>query len=269
MEEKELTALLRRRTDATKRGWRCPDDNQLAAYVNRQISEVRRKKLEAHFADCKACLETLAYVSQAFDEPSVESVPAHLIARARSLAEDKRPVVWRWALAAATACVLVIAALIVWNSRTNRNVIPPGNLVAQQHEPDRPSEPLPANIDTSRPENNSPPPKSKTTKTRAPVVRGKNDQLKPALIFPRDGSVVKIGQQLLRWKPVADVSFYEIKVVTEDGSPVVTERTSNTELQLNTTALRLGGKYFVTVVAHLNGDRTVRSAPISFPLRRP
>ncbi|HEY3039914.1 MAG TPA: hypothetical protein VGJ66_14325 [Pyrinomonadaceae bacterium] len=94
MEEKELTRLLRSNVDATKRGWRCPDDNQLAAYVNRQVAEPGRQKLEAHFASCKACLETLAFVAQAFDEPSAYSVPAHLLARARSLADNKRPVVW-------------------------------------------------------------------------------------------------------------------------------------------------------------------------------
>ncbi|HEV8369120.1 MAG TPA: zf-HC2 domain-containing protein [Pyrinomonadaceae bacterium] len=269
MEEKELTRLLRSNIDATKRGWRCPDDNQLAAYVNRQVADPRRQKLEAHFANCKACLETLAFVAQAFDESPVQSVPAHLLARARSLADDKRPVVWRWAFAAATACALIIAALIVWNSRANRNAVPPEDLVAQQKQPERAPEPLPVGVTPTRPENNLQAPKPKPTESRAPVVRGQEDRSTPTLIFPRNGSVIRLAQQSIRWKAVANVSFYDIKVVTEDGSPVVNESTNNTEIQLNTAGLQVGGKYFVTVVAHLSGDRTARSEMVSFRVGGP
>ena len=269
MEEKELTRLLRSNADSTKRRWRCPDDNQLAAYVNRQVAEPGKQKLEAHFANCKACLETLAFVAHAFDEPSAYSVPVHLLARARSLSDDRRPVVWRWAFAAASACVLIIAALIVWNYRANRSVIPPDDLVAQQKQPERTSEPLPIGVTPSRPENSSPAPKPKPTEVRAPVVRGEEDQLKPTLISPRNGSVIKLAQQSLRWQSVAGVSFYEIKVVTENGGSVVNERTNNTEIQLNTAQLQVGGKYYVTVVAHLSGDREARSEPVSFRVARP
>ena len=269
MEEKELTRLLRSNIDATKRGWRCPDDNQLAAYVNRQVALPGRRKLEAHFANCKACLETLAFVAQAFDESPVESVPAHLLARARSLADDKRPVVWRWAFAAATACALIIAALIVWNSRANRSAVPPEDLVAQQKQPERASEPLPVTATPTRPENTSQAPKPKPTESRAPNVRGQGDPLTLTVIFPRNGSIIRGAQQTIRWKPVADVSFYEIKIVTEDGSPVVNERSNTTEFQLNTARLQVGGKYHVTVVAHLSGDRTARSEMVSFRVAGP
>jgi hypothetical protein len=73
----------------------------------------------------------------------------------------------------------------------------------------------------------------------------------------------------MRWKPVADATFYEVKIVSEDGSAVVTESTNNAELQVNKPALQAGHKYFVKIVAHLSGGRTVTSGPVSFRVAAP
>jgi len=267
MSERELTALLRsKKRGNSKRGWRCPDDNKLAAYVNGQLAN-ERKSLEAHFANCTTCLETLSFLAQSVDEP-LEAVPANLLARARSLG-DKKPVVvwrWRWAMATAAACLLIVVLLAVWRARV-QDQSKPVDLVAQQHQPDRPSNQLPAVMQTPAPQPTAlykPAQAPHPTESRAPIVRGSEDQLKPTVVFPQDGAVVKLGQQPLRWKPVADASFYEVKIVSEDGSAVVTESTNNAELQVSKPALQAGHKYFVKIVAHLNGGRTVTSGPVSF-----
>ena len=267
MSEKELTTLLRSQIRRnTKRGWRCPDNNQLAAYLNGQ-SDQKRSTLEAHFADCKSCLETLAFLTRTVDEPALESVPSHLISKARSLAVKKPITTWRWAFAAATACLLLVFSIAVWKIRSVQNQTPPTDLIAQKTEPPRPVE---IASPTTKPSRNEPIPpvqKPKPTEGRAPLVRGENDQLKPTLISPREGSVLRSAQQPIRWQPVADASFYEVSVVSEDGSPVFTERTSNTEFQMK--GLPDGGKFFVRVVAHLSGGRTVRSDLVGFRLSAP
>jgi hypothetical protein len=45
---------------------------------------------------------------------------------------------------------------------------------------------------------------------------------------------------------------------------VTTQSTNNTELLLSPDAFKPGSKYFVTVVAHLSGNRTIRSDPVKF-----
>ena len=273
MSERELTALLRsKKRGNPKRGWRCPDNNKLAAYVNGQLIN-ERKSLETHFANCTACLETLSFLAESVDEP-FEAVPANLLARARSLG-NKKPVVvwrWRWAMATAAACLLMVALLAVWKARV-QDQSKPADLVAQQHQPERPSNQLPSAMQTpvSQPTAglSKPAPTPHPNEMRAPVVRGSEDPLKPIVVFPRDGTVVKVGQQPLRWKPVADATFYEVKIVSEDGSAVVTESTNNAELQVSKPALQAGHKYFVKIVAHLNGGRTVTSGPVSFRVAGP
>jgi len=273
MSERELTALLRsKKRGNPKRGWRCPDNNKLAAYVNGQLAN-ERKSLEAHFANGTACLETLSFLAQSVDEP-LEAVPANLLARARSLG-SKKPVVvwrWRWAMATAAACLLMVVLLAVWRARV-QDQSKPADMVAQQHQPDRLNTQLPAVMQTPAPQPTAalskPVQTPHPTESRAPIVRGPEDQLKPSVVFPRDGAVVNVGKQSLRWKPVADATFYEVKIVSEDGSAVVTESTNNAELQVNKPALQAGHKYFVKIVAHLSGGRTVTSGPVSFRVAAP
>ena len=273
MSERELTALLRsKKRGNPKRGWRCPDNNKLAAYVNGQLAN-ERKSLETHFANCTACLETLSFLAQSVDEP-LEAVPANLLARARSLG-NKKPVVvwrWRWAMATAAACMLIVVLIAIWRARVQEQP-KPADMVAQQHQPDQPNIQLPSVGQTAKSQatatSGKPVQSPHPIELRAPVIRGPEDQLKPTVVFPRDGAVVKVGQQPMRWKPVADATFYEVKIVSEDGSAVVTESTNNAELQVNKPALQAGHKYFVKIVAHLSGGRTVTSGPVSFRVAAP
>ena len=187
----------------SKRGWRCPDNNKLAAYVNGQLAN-ERESLETHFANCTACLETLSFLAQSVDEP-LEAVPANLLASARSLGQPKPVVVWRWrwAMATAAACLLIVVLLVGWRSRV-QDQPKPADLIAQQHQPDRPGIQLPAALQTPVSQPTAPLYKPAPTphpiEMRAPVVRGSEDPLRPTVVFPRDGAVVKPGLQPLRWK---------------------------------------------------------------------
>ncbi len=114
MKPRDIKALLT--TDEggeIRRGWRCPDENDLAAYVTGQLPPGKRKKIEAHVSDCKACIQSMALLARTFED---DQVPSQLIFRARALASKTQSSWWRWewALAAATACFLVTVSVVVW-----------------------------------------------------------------------------------------------------------------------------------------------------------
>ena len=227
------------------------------------------RKLESHIADCKHCLQSLAFLARNSDEPQFDSVPPHLLVKARSLAAKNRnfALPWRWVTVGAAACVLVIAVFVVWRMRSNQVPNPPTGLVAQQQPPTTINRaPINAAPPTSTPVQSTQAQKPAESPRR--TVRGENDDAGPSLIFPRDGEVMRPNQQTLRWKAVPGASSYEVKVVTSDGGPVFTESTSATQVTLDPKLLQPGNKYFLTVVAHLVDMRTVKTT-VSFRLVSP
>jgi hypothetical protein len=264
MDEKELTTLLRSQDfKQSSRTWRCPDENQLAAYVNGQLPD--RRKLERHLADCKHCLETTSFLLGQFDPD--ESVPAAVLARARRLGENVRPVKWNWgwAAAGASACLLIVTSIILWQSWSAKAPKPPASdLVAQRNESPLPTGKPPANDNSSRSVVSPHVVKPKVKETQTPIVRGTSTGPRLLLIFPREGSTLHAPIQPIRWLPIPDATFYEVKVVTLDGAAVAAPSTNETELLLPFDALTPGSTYYVTVVAHLSGNRTIRSEPVKF-----
>jgi len=263
MDEKELTTLLRSQDfKQSSRTWRCPDENQLAAYVNGQSLD--RQKLERHLADCKHCLETASFLLTQFDPD--ESVPAAVLARARWLGENVKPVKWNWGwvAAGATACLLIITSIILLQSWLAKTPKPPGDLVAQRNESPLPTREATANDNSSRSVVSPHVVKPKIYETQTPIVRGTSSGPRLLLIYPHEGSTVHLPVQTIRWLPIPDATFYEVKVVTLDGAAVIAPSTSDTELHLPFDALKRGSTYYVTVVAHLSGNRTIRSEPVKF-----
>jgi hypothetical protein len=262
MEEKELTTLLRSHDlKISSRMWRCPDENQLTAYVTGQALD--RQKLERHLSDCKPCLQTIALLIREFDES--ESVPPALLVRARSLADNARTGKWNWgwAVATASACLLIVASIFLWQLWSAKTPRSTTELVAKKIEPPL-SKAIPVNANTSQPVQPTRVEKPKVKESQTPVVRGVEVGPKVNVIFPREGSTVRLTVQTLRWLPVADATFYEVKLVTPDGASVTAQSTNDTELLLPANTLKPGSTYYVTVVAHLGGNRTVRSAPVKF-----
>ena len=116
MDEKTLTRLLRAEgAEAERPGRGCSDEAQLSAYVEHGIPEEQRAKVEAHLADCEACLGQIAFLARQpaeLAEPAT-SVPPGAVARARDLValppSPWRPFVLRWGTAlAGVACVVLV-----------------------------------------------------------------------------------------------------------------------------------------------------------------
>ena len=89
-------------------GSSCPDENLLAAYLERSLSDPERSRLESHVADCASCREVLALAMKiAGDEPA--AVGEIQISRDRKLFFR-----FRAPLAAVAALVLGIGVAVVF-----------------------------------------------------------------------------------------------------------------------------------------------------------
>ena len=90
LNEKSLLQILRMRpTQGEKRGWRCPDEHQIAAYAYHQLHGREKDRVEAHLADCAFCLDQVAFLVRARKAEISGSVPASVLSRAQELASAK------------------------------------------------------------------------------------------------------------------------------------------------------------------------------------
>jgi hypothetical protein len=275
MEDTEIKELLQVRHDrAGRRGWRCPDETELAAYVAQRLSGSGRNSVEAHLADCDFCLGQLAFLTKSADWVNPEAVPADLLSRARKLVtREPRKVInlgWRWAVsAAAVACFALLFVLVALQLRQQPSVSSTtGPLIAQTSpqpvtSPQITVAPPALGLEPTRPV-----PTPKTKSNQSPIVRGDTvEELLPKLISPREGAILRREDLEFRWQPVSGAIFYEVRVMSAEGDLVFEGQTENTSLKPGATApLVPGMKYFATIRAQLRQGQAAKSSLVSFKL---
>lgn len=269
MDEENLKELFQgRRSNAVRRGWRCPDEIQLAAYVDSRLQVSGRELVEKHVADCDFCLQQISFLVQAADHEVSAEVPAPALRRARDLAPRKSGSSgnwgWRWpAASAAAACLVLLVAFIALRFRTQPGVNTPSEpLVAQQHQPDI-AIPTTAPV-ISNPGSSPAVQKTKSAEPALPEVRREAPAQLPQVVFPRSGATLR-REVDFRWAPFPDAVFYDIRVVTAAGDLVLESKTEDTHLRIaDDVRLQPGAKYFVLVRAHLRQGNTVKSGIVSF-----
>lgn len=268
MEEKEIKHLLQsyRRSEG-RRGFRCPDEHMLASYVDGKLHGGARTTFESHVGACDSCLETIGFLTRSTEWTNTSDTPAHLVARARGLVTEKRSGVWRWKWAMATAAaafVLAAVSFVFWNSRIQQSDIPTEGLIAQ-------TQPTPEVVATT-PSTEAPRPlptrsviKPNLNRGEIPAVRGSDNEFKPILLFPREGSVVRQSNLEFRWQRGADAVSYQVRLVTADGSLKLIKETKELALKLgDEVELRDDTNYYVTVVAQTSDGRLTRSDIVGF-----
>ena len=270
MEEKDLKNLLRsRRSQSFRRGWNCPDEIQIAAYVDQQIESTARESISTHLANCDFCLSQISFLSQTREWANPDEVPADVLRRARNLVPRKSGRAinwsWRWVAASATAaCLLLLSAFITLRFFRQPTVNAPSELlVAQQHQPQ--TVPLAQDSPATRVAPQPSVPKPRPVEPAAPAVRSEGQNLLLTVVFPRDGVTVRQSELDFRWEPVADTVFYDVTVVTAAGDLIRETKTEDTHLRLaDDIQLAPGGKYFVSIRARMRGGKTVKSKIVSF-----
>ncbi|MFS8085624.1 MAG: anti-sigma factor family protein [Acidobacteriota bacterium] len=277
MDEQDLKGLLQdRRNLKLQRGWRCPDEMQLAAYVDEKLNGPARESVEAHVADCDYCLSQVSFIAQSTGWTDSIEVPAPLLARARNLVPQKETSAgkWRWqwvAATAASACVILLIALIAFYPKRQDTLTTSGDpLIAQRHEPEMVAPPQVTTANSQpRPAPTYSTQKPKLPEPSTPPVRGGPGESAPRVIFPRNGATLRRDQLLFRWEPFAEAEFYEIRVVTAAGDPVFASNTEDTNLRVGSDLqLQAGAKYFGSVRAHLHEGKTTKSSLVSFIISR-
>jgi len=286
MEESNLKDLLgsNGRTPQ-RRGWRCPDTAQLAAYVDCRLEGAGRSHMEAHLSDCDFCLAQVSFLARSADWPEPAAVPPQLLIKAKNLVSEKpgTTIVWGWRWAAATAlaaCLLLAIGLVVVRQllkpEASRNSDSP--LIAQKQPEDRTApvpqtSPAPSAQSSASPRNSAPParntsPKGRVQPPAAPVRGAEVNGLSPKLLFPQSGAVLRRSELEFRWQPISDAIFYEVFVVTAAGDLVVEKRSEDARLTLSADVpLVSGSKYFVWVRAHFREGKTAKSEVVSFRVR--
>ncbi len=275
MEDTELTKLLRVQKQSGERGWRCPDESQLAAYVAKRLEAPATTAVERHLADCDFCVSQIAFLSQSPDAETVEQVPLALLSRARSILgrEPKSAVNWGWrwaAPSAAVVCLILLVVVVVIQLRRRETVSPnEGPFIAQKIEPPPIASPqIGLTPLASRSEPSPPMQLSKPKPTQTAEVRSKtSEEIIPRLLTPREGAAIRKEDLELRWQRASEAMFYEVRIMSATGDVVFEQQTEDTSMKPGPAAPLLPGtKYFAVVSAHLRQGKTAKSAVISFRL---
>lgn len=229
--------------------FRCPDEHQLAAYVDQQLIGAEREGVESHLGKCDSCLQQVGFLIK--QAPVVTTpVPAWLLRRAEELetaaTQGKSPSVWKWAGAAA-AIALVAISVAVWREARPSREKERAAIVATAQQPQG----------LGIPHNTNP-------ETETSVRGGSSHVSVPAVLSPHPGATVHASDFLIRWEPIANVAAYDVRIVTADGDLVWRKRVQESAVNPPSQILRPGMKYFVWVRALLSDGKTQQSAAVSF-----
>ena len=96
------------------RGWTCPDDLTIAAYVDNALSQTRKARVELHLSKCERCRVIVTDVVKLQREIELPLPPSEF---ARIPVQLAPPVSagfrWIWAPAAATALAFIVLVTVV------------------------------------------------------------------------------------------------------------------------------------------------------------
>lgn len=233
MSDAELPRLIPRASaSGSKRGWRCPDEETLAAWAEGSLPRARREKLEGHVADCAFCCGQLGFLTRAAELGPLPAVPAHLLAAARGQREALLALL-RPATLVAAGAGLVLALLVAspWGRPGSFSVGPEAEPVVRA----------------------------------ARTVRGPADA--PWIVRPSEGEIVSRAALELSWEEAPEALFYTVQLVDPEGDIVWEGRADGARLAVPASiALAPGQPYFAWVLAHLRNGTTARSPAVGFRL---
>lgn len=256
MAEEELKAMFRkdgRNRSLASRAWNCPNDEDIAAYLDGNVDITTRRRVEFHLASCTDCRGLVAAVMK-MKESDSPALPLQLKDKALALAAPRSRSI-RWALwpavAAGAACALVIG---LWVRGPQQESVLPSAFPPTVT-------PAPTVIAKSEP---------------APAPHQPNGELErnlaaashlPALVFPQKNSVLTPQQLEFKWKAIPQSRYYEIRLVTADGDLVWTAQSESLKLKPPSDLRLKEGAYFVWISAYVEGGSVQKSVPVPFLVR--
>ena len=232
MNPDHLTSLLAAGAAADpRRSLACPDEQQIAGYVDGGLDDAAREQVELHLADCRRCLELVGLLCRERDADAIEPVTHDVVTHARARVPRGPQRRWRLApqWAAAAALVLAVPLLLQLGRNLDRGT-------EGQGRPDPPA-----------------------TRTLASTAAGLQ------VLSPGAGTAVDPRRLSFRWTEVSGTPYYDVRIVTDVGDVVIRQRVTGTTwrppAQLN---LQPGAEYYVHVDAYPSGDKAVSSDHVPF-----
>ena len=254
MDEKELRALLHAHSARLRRRWGCVSDEQLAAFADGRLDGRDRAKVEKHLASCAACRQEIGEVVRTGELEEFSTVHSGLLLQAKQLAANElgqgSAPRWRWSVAASAvaAAVLVVTVLSV------RRESPSPAFSPEASHPSVPS----SGMTTGVPSAAAPEPDQPRSVTHTNAI--------PEMQVPSEGAIATSARLEFRWTPVQEALFYQVEVLTADGTIAWSGQVQTTHLTLAPQALLAPGKYFAWVRAHLRDGKTRKSRAVSFQI---
>jgi hypothetical protein len=222
-----ITLLAANAADVPPGSAACPDEHQIAGYVDGGLDPASRELVELHLADCGHCLALVGLLSRERNDDPVASTPAAVSAPPSLPAKKQSPSRWRFAPQWAAAAAIVLAVpLLLQLSRTG------GPDAVQERA---------------------------TTRTLAPMAG------EIQVLSPRAGAATVSSELSFRWTEVAGSPFYDVRIVTDAGDLVIQERVTGTSWRPpRQLKLQPGAEYFVHVDAYPAGDKAVSTDHVPF-----
>jgi len=257
MSEKLLRAVLR----ATPRiSWdkRCPNERQLAAYIDSELDPELLSRLESHLAACKRCSAAVGFGVRAQDTSQPTVVPPALLQKARALGSTpRRPQAMGWRRGPLTAAACLTGALVSYLR------VPEPILQIRTESVPEPA--APGGMDAAvpcAPSQAPAPPRPAERKTVRNTTPG-NQALQ--VESPREGARVAASNFELRWTRVAAALFYEVQLLGADGTLLWQERVEDVRIWLPAkVSLVAEASHYVLVRAHLADGRILKSRAVEF-----
>lgn len=232
MNPNHLTSLLAAGgADDLERSPACPDEHEIAGYVDGGLDQAAREQVELHLADCRGCLALVGLLCRERDSDAIAPVSGQFLAQARALVTKPPQPRWRLApqWAAAAALVLAVPLLLLLGRNLDRGDAGPGQ------------------------------PDPHATRTFVPTAAGVQ------VLSPGEGTAVDVHRLSFRWTEVPGTPYYDVRIVTDAGDVVIRQRVTGTTwqppAQLN---LQPGAEYFVHIDAYPSGDKAVSSDHVPF-----
>lgn len=228
--QNNLKALLKRRMASLERQPECPDEYQLASYIDGGLSETDHQAFEVHLADCPFCLEMVGIVARAGESES--TVTGNKQTKASS---GKRPH-WFRAPGWAAAALVVVTVGFFADHQSPEDIVVPAREFAR---------PLVANERSIEP-----------------------TSAIPELLSPMANGSVVLQDLRFEWKLVPDSLFYDIRIVSDDGELIAEQRVWETTWTLPADIdLQVGDEYFVRVDAFVSEGKALSSEHIAFRVK--
>ena len=209
----------------------CPDEHQVAGYVDGGLDVPERERFELHLAGCGRCLALVGLLCRERHADTSGFVPDPVMARARALVTMEPRPRWRLAPQWAAAAALVLAVPLLLQLGRNLD----GGAEGQ-----------------GRPEQTA----TRTAVTAASGLR---------VLSPGAGAKVDVRRLSFRWTEVPGTPYYDVRIVTDAGDLVIQQRVTGTTWRPPAELdLKPGAEYFVRIDAYPAGNTSLSSDHVPF-----